>query len=67
MAVRKIETFPPVTMAHIRGHGCRDLLIYCNSGVPLDAQHIELVFDVTEYEMRPRHVMIVLTHIRNDR
>jgi hypothetical protein len=30
--VRKIETFPPVTMAHIRGHGCRDLLIYCNSG-----------------------------------
>jgi hypothetical protein len=24
--VRKIETFPPVTMAHIRGHGCRDLL-----------------------------------------
>jgi len=32
MAVRKRETFPPVTMAHIRGHGCRDLLIYCNSG-----------------------------------
>jgi hypothetical protein len=32
MAVRKAETFPPVTMAHIRGHGCRDLLVYCNSG-----------------------------------
>ena len=32
MAVRRIETFPPATMAHIRGHGCRDLLIYCNSG-----------------------------------
>ena len=32
MPVRKAETFPPVTMAHIRGHGCRDLLIYCSSG-----------------------------------
>ena len=32
MAVRRIETFPPVTMAHIRGHGCRDLLVYCGSG-----------------------------------
>jgi hypothetical protein len=30
--VRKAETFPPVTMAHIRGHGCRDLLVYCDSG-----------------------------------
>jgi hypothetical protein len=29
MVVRKIETFSPVT---IRGHGCRDLLIYCGSG-----------------------------------
>jgi hypothetical protein len=26
------ETFPPVTMGHIRGHGCRDLLVYCGSG-----------------------------------
>jgi hypothetical protein len=32
MAVRKPETFPPVTMGHIRGHGCRDLLVYCDSG-----------------------------------
>jgi hypothetical protein len=32
MAVRKVETFPPVTMGHIRGHGCRDLLVYCGSG-----------------------------------
>jgi hypothetical protein len=22
----------PVTMGHIRGHGCRDLLVYCSSG-----------------------------------
>ena len=32
MPVRRIETFPPVTMGHIRGHGCRDLLVYCSSG-----------------------------------
>ena len=30
--VRKAETFPPVTMDHIRDHGCRDLLVYCGSG-----------------------------------
>jgi len=29
--VRRNETFPPVTIGHIRGHGCRDLLIYCGS------------------------------------
>jgi hypothetical protein len=32
MGVRKAETFPPVTMGHIRGHGCRELLVYCGSG-----------------------------------
>ena len=26
------EAFLPVTLGHIRGHGCRDLLVYCNSG-----------------------------------
>ncbi len=31
MVVRKGETFEPVTMGHIRSHGCRDLLIYCGS------------------------------------
>jgi hypothetical protein len=30
--VRKVETFPPVTLSHIHGHGCRDLLVYCGSG-----------------------------------
>jgi len=25
------ETFPPVTLGHIRGHGCRDLLVYCGA------------------------------------
>jgi hypothetical protein len=30
--VRKAEASPPVTMRHIRGHGCRDLLVYCDSG-----------------------------------
>ena len=32
MVRRKAEAFEPVTMGHIRGHGCRDLLVYCNSG-----------------------------------
>jgi hypothetical protein len=29
MTTRKRETFEPVTMGHIRGHGCRHLLVYC--------------------------------------
>ena len=32
MVRRKAETFEPVTMDRIRDHGCRDLLVYCNSG-----------------------------------
>jgi hypothetical protein len=28
----KAETFEPVTLGHIRSHGCRDLLVYCSSG-----------------------------------
>jgi hypothetical protein len=28
---RTSKTFTPVTMGHIRGHGCRDLLVYCAS------------------------------------
>jgi hypothetical protein len=28
---RGSETFPPVTLGHIRSHGCRDLLVYCGS------------------------------------
>jgi hypothetical protein len=31
MKPRKRETFQPVTLGHIRGHGCRDLLVYCAS------------------------------------
>jgi hypothetical protein len=23
--------FPPVTLGHIRGHGCRGVLVYCES------------------------------------
>jgi hypothetical protein len=26
------QSFEPVTMGHIRSHGCRDLLVYCESG-----------------------------------
>ena len=29
--LRKCETFEPVTLGQIRGHGCRDLLVYCRS------------------------------------
>jgi hypothetical protein len=28
-------------------------------------QHVELSLEVTEYEIRTRHVMLVLMHIRN--
>jgi hypothetical protein len=31
MTPRRRETFEPVTLAHIRALGCRDLLIYCES------------------------------------
>ena len=29
---RQQETFAPVTLGHIRSHGCRDLFVYCISG-----------------------------------
>ena len=32
MARRRSEAFAPVTLGHIRAHGCRDLLVYCSSG-----------------------------------
>jgi hypothetical protein len=31
MAGQHRETFEPVTLGHIRSHGCRDLLVYCGS------------------------------------
>jgi len=31
MTDRQRETFPPVTLGQIRGHGCRNLLVYCES------------------------------------
>src|SRR5262249_60618589 len=31
MTHRRRETFPPVTLGQIRVHGCRDLLVYCES------------------------------------
>jgi hypothetical protein len=34
--MRARETFPPVTLSHIRGHRCRYLLVYCNA---LDCNH----------------------------
>ena len=29
---QRTERFEPVTMGHVRGHGCRNLLVYCVSG-----------------------------------
>jgi hypothetical protein len=34
MVMRKSESFELVTMGNIRAHGCRDLLVYCDSGLP---------------------------------
>jgi hypothetical protein len=31
MTPRTRQTFEPVTLGQLRGQGCRDLLIYCNS------------------------------------
>lgn len=31
MTPRRHETFLPVMLGHIRGHGCRNLLVYCES------------------------------------
>jgi hypothetical protein len=31
MTPRQRETFSRVTLGHIRGHGCRNLLVYCES------------------------------------
>jgi hypothetical protein len=37
MIPRNDETFEPVTLGHIRGHGCRDLLAYCGSDLRVAA------------------------------
>jgi hypothetical protein len=29
--LKKVQTFPLVTLGHIRGHGCRNLLVYCTA------------------------------------
>jgi hypothetical protein len=31
LIIRHHETFEPVTLGHIRGHGCSNLLVYCES------------------------------------
>ena len=32
MTAAKVGKFEPVTLGHMRSQGCRDLLVYCNSG-----------------------------------
>ena len=41
----KVQTFEPVTLGHIRGHGCRNLLVYCgnmncNHGATMNADYM---------------------------
>jgi hypothetical protein len=59
LTIRERETFPPVTLGHIRGHGCRDLLVYCGSihcsyGAKMNADHLS-----DETHIRPLGVRMV--------
>jgi hypothetical protein len=45
VAGQKQETFEPLTLGHIRSHGCRDLIVYCgsincNHGITINADHM---------------------------
>jgi hypothetical protein len=53
MAVRKIETFLPVTMAHIRGRGCRELLVLLRL-VPVPSQRDRGVHAPTQMSAAPQ-------------
>jgi hypothetical protein len=42
---KKGQAFDSITLGHIRGHGCRDLLVYCvsincNHGSSMNADHL---------------------------
>jgi hypothetical protein len=61
MKVRKRETFEPVTLGHIRGHGCRDLLVFCgsihcNHDTKINADHLP-----DETPIRPLGARMVCT------
>jgi hypothetical protein len=67
--VRKVDTFPPVTMSHIRGHGCRDLLVYCGSGrchhsATMNADH--LPDDMPVRSLCPRMVCTLCGYVGAD-
>jgi hypothetical protein len=56
---RPRPTFPPVTMRHIRGHGCHNLLVYwsspwCNHSATLNADW--LPDDTVLLDLDPRMV-----------
>jgi hypothetical protein len=44
------ETFAAVTIGHIRSHGCRELLVYCESGWC----HHSAVLDADRLRMKRR-------------
>src|SRR5438067_12212402 len=67
MTSRQRETFPPVTLGHIRSHGCRDLLVYCGS----TWCHHDAVINADrlpdETAVRSQCSRMVCTRVRTDR
>jgi hypothetical protein len=58
---RKRKIFESVTLGHIRGHGCRDLLVYsgsihCNHETKMNADHLR-----DETPIRPLGARMVCT------
>ena len=69
MPPRKRETFDPVTMGHIRGHGVTRLLVYCTSGhchhgATLDADW--LPNEAVVRDLCPRMVCAVCGNVGGD-
>jgi hypothetical protein len=69
MAQRTRQTFPPVTLGHIRGHGCRNLLVYCgnmncNHGATMNANYMP--DDLPIGSLCPRMVCTAAVTVRPD-
>jgi hypothetical protein len=56
MAIRIRETFEPVTMGHIRGHGVARLLVYCGA---INCNH-QAVMNVDHLPDRPGTIRVVV-------
>ena len=69
MALRAVEKFEPVTLGHIRSHGCRDLLIYCGSincshSTTMSAEH--LPDDTVVRSLGPKMICTKCGHVGAD-